>query len=438
MSEGAERVVEAGRTIQCVVFDFGGGTCDVSVLEITADNKTKQILMSQIAVSRYHRLGGGDLDAAIVHEHLIPELLKENGLGPLDLTWAEKKRGLEPQLLGTAEALKEALCREIDRMKKFGKYDEADKKEVMARQPGITLYSGKRSFHLARPTLTAAQWESILAPFLDKDLLYGRQTEFRLTQSILAPLQDALDRACRKAEEIDFCLMVGSSSLIPLVREAVEAYFQKSAVGLFQDPLAIQLSVARGAAWHSLYKAMMGQNLIRPILHDALALVTTGEELYPLVPGQTPLPYPAKDAWARVELVVPPHEDLFIDKVDMGIAHAFETTDFNVEAVDLLGNRISCDAGIALVVAIYSALKKHSASPALLILGDLSIQGNIKGVLSLSEPLQVGMDNGARRALIPIENKRHFLEVPADIVERVDPIFYGDPLTAAIKALGMN
>ena len=37
-----------------------------------------------------------------------------------------------------------------------------------------------------------------------------------------------------------------------------------------------------------------------------------------------------------------------------------------------------------------------------------------------------------------IENKRHFLEVPADIVERVDPIFYGDPLTAAIKALGMN
>ena len=57
---------------------------------------------------------------------------------------------------------------------------------------------------------------------------------------------------------------------------------------------------------------------------------------------------------------------------------------------------------------------------------------------SLAEPLQMGMDNGARRALIPIENKRHFLEVSADIVERVDPIFYGDPLTAAMKALGMN
>lgn len=73
-----------------------------------------------------------------------------------------------------------------------------------------------------------------------------------------------------------------------------------------------------------------------------------------------------------------------------------------------------------------------------MILEDLSIQGNIKAVRSLAEPLQIGMDNGARRALIPIENKCHFLEVSADIIERVDPIFYSDPLTAAMKALGVN
>lgn len=125
-------------------------------------------------------------------------------------------------------------------------------------------------------------------------------------------------------------------------------------------------------------------------------------------------------------------------KVDMGIAQSFTTTDFFLEAIDLLSNRISCDVGTAIIVAIYSALKKHSSVPALLVLGDLSIQGNIKGVRSLVEPLQIGMDNGARRALIPIENKRHFLEVSADIMERVDPIFYGDPLTAAMKALGLN
>ena len=67
-----------------------------------------------------------------------------------------------------------------------------------------------------------------------------------------------------------------------------------------------------------------------------------------------------------------------------------------------------------------------------------SVQGNIKPLRSLAEPLQVAMDNGAKRALIPIENKRSFLDVDADVVEHVDPIFYGDPKTAAMKGLGVS
>lgn len=47
-------------------------------------------------------------------------------------------------------------------------------------------------------------------------------------------------------------------------------------------------------------------------------------------------------------------------------------------------------------------------------------------------------DNGAKRALIPIENKRSFLDVSADIMEHVDPVFYGDPKTAAMKVLGLS
>ncbi len=125
-------------------------------------------------------------------------------------------------------------------------------------------------------------------------------------------------------------------------------------------------------------------------------------------------------------------------KGKMGIAQVVDTTDFHVEAIDLLSNRVPCEAGIALVVAIYSAIKRHSVQPGLMILGDLSIQGNIKAVNSLSEPLRVGMDNGARKALVPLENKRSFLEVSGDVVERVDPIFYADPMTAAMKGLRMT
>ena len=68
----------------------------------------------------------------------------------------------------------------------------------------------------------------------------------------------------------------------------------------------------------------------------------------------------------------------------------------------------------------------------------MSVQGNVKPVRSLTEPLQVAMDNGAKRALVPIENKRQFLEVNAEVLEHVDPIFYGDLRQAAFKALGLN
>jgi ATP-dependent Lon protease len=94
--------------------------------------------------------------------------------------------------------------------------------------------------------------------------------------------------------------------------------------------------------------------------------------------------------------------------------------------------------GVAFFVAAYSALRKAAVAPALLVLGDMSVQGNIKPMRSLTEPLQVANDNGARRALIPIENKRNFLDVPSDVVEHVDPVFYGDPKTAAMKVLGLS
>ena len=67
-----------------------------------------------------------------------------------------------------------------------------------------------------------------------------------------------------------------------------------------------------------------------------------------------------------------------------------------------------------------------------------SSQGNILPVRSLVEPLQVIMDNGAKRVLIPLSNRRQFMEVPPDIIEKVDPIFYSEPLAAALKALGMG
>ncbi|MFC1805505.1 protease Lon-related BREX system protein BrxL [Planctomycetota bacterium] len=129
---------------------------------------------------------------------------------------------------------------------------------------------------------------------------------------------------------------------------------------------------------------------------------------------------------------------LLANKTELGVAREVDSSDFHVESIDLLGNRVETEVGVAFLIACYSVIRKAPALPALLVLGDLSIQGNIKPVRSLVEPLQVAMDNGAKRALIPIENKRSFLDVTADVLENVDPVFYGDLRTAAFKALGLH
>jgi ATP-dependent Lon protease len=126
------------------------------------------------------------------------------------------------------------------------------------------------------------------------------------------------------------------------------------------------------------------------------------------------------------------------NKTALGVARDVDIQDFHVEVIDLLGNRVEAEIGVAFFVAAYSILRKAPAQAGLMVLGDTSVQGNIKPVRSLTEPLQVAMDNGARRALIPIENKRQFLEGNPEVLEQVDPIFFGDLRQAAFKALALT
>jgi ATP-dependent Lon protease len=123
-------------------------------------------------------------------------------------------------------------------------------------------------------------------------------------------------------------------------------------------------------------------------------------------------------------------------KSELGLAQDVDSSDFHLQVIDLLGNRVEAEIGTAVFVACCSALRRMSVAAGLLVLGDMTVQGNIKPVRSLAEPLRVAMDNGAKRALIPIENKRNLLDVSAEILEHVDSIFYGDPKAAVMKVLG--
>ena len=126
---------------------------------------------------------------------------------------------------------------------------------------------------------------------------------------------------------------------------------------------------------------------------------------------------------------------LQIVKTRLGIEPLLAQKDIYAEVVDLSGGRVECTCGVAFYVAIISALQNRRVQGGTIVMGDLTIQGNIKGVLSLMEPLAIAMDNGALRAVVPLSNKSQFAGLPEDVVEKVDLVFYGDVERAVMKAL---
>lgn len=123
-------------------------------------------------------------------------------------------------------------------------------------------------------------------------------------------------------------------------------------------------------------------------------------------------------------------------KGELGLGREVDTHDFFVEGVDLLGSKVSCEAGVAFFVALISALRRAQVAGATIVLGDMSIQGNIKGLPSLTELVQLSRDNGARRVLVPTANRRQALELDEDLLELAS--FYNDPKGAVERVLGSH
>jgi len=122
-------------------------------------------------------------------------------------------------------------------------------------------------------------------------------------------------------------------------------------------------------------------------------------------------------------------------KDKLGLAALLAQKDICAEAVDLSGGRVEAACGIAFFVALMSAIQNRRIQAGTIVLGDLTIQGNLKGVASIAEPLHVALDNGAIRALVPISSKSQFATLPEETVEKLDVIFYGDIDRAVLKAL---
>ena len=268
-----------------LVFDFGGGTCDVALFTLQA-SETAALAPRLLATSRYHRIGGGDIDRAIVHGHLIPTMLERYRLDRTAVTFADKRRRFEPVLLPVAEQLKRALCQRLRAQREEG--DDASAVEVVSAGDHCIEWNNRELF-LSDARLDEATFENLLRPFLDPHPDKAASDEFVERDSVFRPIHQVLARAGLRPETIDLVLLAGSSSRIPQVQDAFQAFFGEADLVELGDDLDVQGAIARGAALQALAIAATGKPLIAPASSAELGL-RTRQGLVPLVKAGARLP----------------------------------------------------------------------------------------------------------------------------------------------------
>ena len=260
---------------ETMIVDFGGGTCDVAIFTLRR-LPDGTLSVSPRAVSRYHRLGGADIDRAIVHQVLIPELARQNRIPPEDWEYEVRKEQLEPQLLATAEQLKVGLCELLCHRQAHGADLTAVLADTVKTYPGVQtlrLADGSQ-LKLSSPALDGLRFAELMTPFLDAESLQADEDEYTLSCSVFAPITDALERAKLRPSQIGFLLAVGGSSLNPLVIQALKESFGEFLVHRFDSALDMQVAVARGAAYHALLLHLYGRSFLTPVSSDSLSLQT--------------------------------------------------------------------------------------------------------------------------------------------------------------------
>lgn len=273
-----------------LVFDFGGGTCDVALFTLQA-SETAALAPRLLATSRYHRIGGGDIDRAIVHGHLIPTLLERYRLDRTAVAFADKRRRFEPVLLPVAEQLKRALCQRLRAQREDG--DDASAVEVVSAGDHCIEWNHRELF-LSDARLDESTFEKLLRPFLDPHPDKAASDEFVERDSVFRPIHQVLARAGLRPEAIDLVLLAGSSSRIPQVQDALQAYFGEADLVELGDDLDVQGAIARGAALQALAIAATGKPLIAPASSAELGL-RTRQGLVPLVKAGAALPVEASE-----------------------------------------------------------------------------------------------------------------------------------------------
>ena len=234
---------EKGKDERILVYDLGGGTFDVTVLEVSSDT------IEVLATNGDTHLGGKDFDKRLI-EYIISEFKKETGI---DLSKDK----------AAVQRIKEAAEK--------AKHDLSTQQEHQINLPFITMGPDNQPQHLLM-TITRAKFEELV-----KDLI----------EKTMDPVKKALADAGVKKEEIQEIIMVGGMTRMPAVQRAVEEFFGKKP-NLSVNPDEV---VALGAAIQgAVLKGDIKDILLLDVTPLTLAIETAGNIATPMIPRNTTIP----------------------------------------------------------------------------------------------------------------------------------------------------
>lgn len=233
------REVDFSESKRVLVFDLGGGTCDVSIIDVTQEEYN--VNFEEIAIGRYEDLGGIDFDA-LVAKGLLNKFFEVNSVKESDFD-EEVLEVMFQQLRLFAEEGKEWLSDQIKKKKLFGMTDFDD----ITKKKNITdFYEGKTfKFELSKKEYD----DYTKSLYSREEHINHTQDDYEENKSIIKPIENTIRDYQIDVESIDYIFMTGGMSKFDTVQEKICELIQKPVI-YPDDPMH---AVARGAAIYHYY-----------------------------------------------------------------------------------------------------------------------------------------------------------------------------------------